>query len=205
MRRAILAAWLVVMPLAVEAAPAPESCTCAAAKTTHGWCEAHALGYVAAVEVRSRLLYDALDAHGHTLDLDTFQCASCKKAIASDGFCEEHRVGFVDRQGYFSRLTYELARGENRDPSSISCRACRKNSGSLGWCEKHGVGMVGSVAIKDRQAYDHAAKAVDILETANQAAKRCEHCAVAMVTDTQCPVCRITYKDGKPIPSPAGP
>lgn len=205
MRHATLAAWLLLVPLAAEAAPAPEPCTCAAARTTHGWCETHARGYVAAVEIRSTLLYHALDAHGHDLDLNTVQCAVCQKAIASDGFCEEHRVGFVGRQAYFSRLTYELARGENRDPSSISCRACRRNSGSLGWCEKHGVGMVGSVAVKDRQAYGHAAKAVDILEAANQAARHCEHCAVAMVTDTQCPVHRITYKDGRAVPPPAVP
>jgi hypothetical protein len=205
MRRAIVTACLILMPLLLGAAPAPESCTCATAKATHGWCEAHARGYVAAVEIRSRHLYDTLDAHGHTLDLGTFQCASCKQAIASDGFCEEHRIGFVGRQAYFSRLTYELARGEPREPSSISCRACRKNARSLGWCDKHGVGMVGSVAVKDRLAYDHAAKAVGILKEASEAAKRCEHCAMAMVTDTQCPFHRITYKDGKPVPAPAVP
>lgn len=206
MTRAVLAACLVLMSLAVQAAaPTPGPCTCAAARSTHGWCQAHARGYVAAVEIRSRLLYEALDAHGHTLDLGTFQCASCKQAIASDGFCEEHRIGFVRKQAYFSRLTYELARGEHRDPASITCPVCRKNAESLGWCEKHGVGMVGSVAIRDRQAYERAAGAVGIVKAASEMAERCEHCAMAMVTDTQCPVHRIAYKDGKPVDPQAPP
>lgn len=197
--------WLLVVLVLCAATPVQEPCTCTRAKVAGGWCEVHATGYVAGVEIHSRLLYDALDAHGHTLDLSTFKCPTCRQAIASDGFCEQHRVGFVSEQAYFSRLTYELARGEAKDPIEITCPVCLRNARSLGWCDKCGLGMIGYVAIKDRQAYERAAKAVEILQAATLTVKRCEWCAIAMVTDTQCPLCRISYKDGKPVTAPAKP
>jgi hypothetical protein len=211
-RVVVLAAFLAVAPAVVatahdhERAPAPSGdphapsadCVCATAKRDNAWCEAHHRGYVAAVEIHSRLLWDTLDAHGHTLDLGTFTCEACRRAISTDGFCDEHRIGFLARQAYFSRLTYELARGEKREPSDIACPACRKNTKSLGWCETHHLGMIGVVEIKDRQAYDLAAHSVEILRAASRKAGRCEHCAMAMVTDTECPMHRITYKDGRP-------
>lgn len=183
--------------------PTAADCACATARQTNGWCEAHRVGYVASVKITSGRLYEVLDAHGHELDLTTFQCDACRKAIASDGFCDQHRIGFVGRLAYFSRLTYELARGEPVDPAGIECPACRVNAGSHGWCDKCSRGMVGDVAIRDKAAYQHAAKAVEILISAAQTAARCEWCAVAMITDTQCPDCKITYKDGVPVPAPA--
>jgi len=189
------------------AAPGPDAgpaCTCATARLDNGWCEAHAVGWVAGVEIHSRLLYDAMDAHGHTLDLTTFTCESCRKAIDTDGFCPLHHIGFVHRQAWFSRLTYELARGEKRDAGAIACPRCRKNAASLGWCDKDHIGMVGSVAIHDRPAYDQAVAAVRILQEAVRTTARCELCALAMVTDTRCPWCKITYKNGKPVAQPAG-
>ena len=201
----LLTVWLSAMGLSGQAAPTPGSCTCITAKDTNGWCEAHGVGYVASVRIRSKMLYETLDAHGHTLDLDTFHCASCRKAIESNGFCEQHRIGFVGRQVYFSRLTYELARGESRDTARIECRVCRRNTESHGWCERCKVGMVGKIAIEDRQAYERVSRAIEILSAASEAAERCEYCAVAMVTDTRCPRCKIAYKDGKPLPSPNRP
>ncbi len=183
--------------------PSPESeaCTCSEAERTNGWCRRHGIGYVAAVPIRSARLYDVLDAHGHAVDLSTFECESCKRAIATGGFCEEDRVGFVGKLAYFSRLTYELARGERTDPGSLSCPVCtRHDAEGPGWCETCKRGMVGHVAIRDKQAYEAAARAVAILRAAVEASERCEHCAVAIVTDTKCPYCRITYKDGKPVP-----
>ena len=205
MRRTRHVCWLLVLLILSGASPAQEPCTCPGAKVAGGWCELHGTGYVASVEIHSRLLYDALDAHGHMLDLSTFECTLCRTAIESDGFCDQHRVGFLARQAYFSRLTYELARGEAREPISITCPTCRRNTASHGWCEKCGVGMVGHVQVRDRRAYEHAAKAVDILRAASNTVKRCEWCAIAMVTDTTCPQCRITWKDGKPVATPSAP
>lgn len=184
----------------VEAAPAIP-CTCAVALESSGWCEAHGVGYVASVEIPSRKLYEALDAHGHTVQLDTFTCESCKKAIASGGFCEQHRVGFVRDQAYFSRLTYELARGKPRDPAGMTCPICKKNAEDHGWCDSCKLGMVGNVEIQDREAYRRVEHALDILDLAIGAAARCEDCAVAMVTDTKCPLCKIAYRAGRPLPA----
>jgi len=183
-------------------APAAESgaCTCVAARMTNGWCSLHEVGYVGSVRIRSSILYETLDAHGHAVDLSTFTCESCRKAISEEGFCEKDRIGFVDDLAYFSRLTYELARGYLTDPESLDCPVCRKNSETLGWCDADSRGMVGQVAIRDREAWERTAKAVAILREAVKTSERCERCAAAMVTDTQCPYCRITYKDGKPVP-----
>ncbi|HET9481416.1 MAG TPA: hypothetical protein VFP98_06660 [Candidatus Polarisedimenticolia bacterium] len=181
------------------------ACTCEAARLDTGWCERHGVGYVASIPIRSRLLYETLDAHGHTLDPDAFTCEICRVAIRTDGFCEKDRIGFVRTQAYFSRLTYELARGERLPPGTIDCPACRKNAESLGWCERCRVGMIGSVHAKDRLAYDKASAAVVILVAANETAARCEECAVAMITDSLCARHRISYREGKPVAAPAAP
>ena len=193
-------------PRATAPAPAEETpeaaCTCEAARVDTGWCERHAVGYVASVPIRSRLLYETLDAHGHTLDLDAFNCATCREAIREDGFCERDRIGFVGTLAYFSRLTYELARGEKRHPSEIACPVCRENAGSHGWCETHGVGMIGAVQMKDRRGYDAAAAALGILIAAGEMAATCEDCAVAMITDSLCARHRISYREGKAVAAP---
>jgi len=53
----------------------------------------------------------------------------------------------------------------------------------------------------EREDYDALVQDLQILAAANEAAEHCEQCAAAIVTDTQCPVCRIRYKDGKPEPA----
>ena len=193
---------------ATAAAPAIDA-DCAEARRTDGWCDARGVGYVAFVEIPSRLLYDTLDAHGHVLDLTTFTCPSCRRAIDTEGFCEEHRVGFVRRPttreplAYFSRLTYEMARGARVEPASFRCAECRRHAeAGFGWCAKHRTGLIGSAAIRDRAAWDRAAAAVEVLRASVAMLPKCEHCAVAMVTDTECWDHKITYKDGKPLPRP---
>src|SRR5262245_31748524 len=101
-----VAAIPVMMAAAKEAPQAP--CTCQSAKLDNGRCDRHELGYVASIPIRSRMLYETLDAHGHTLDPNAFVCEMCREAIRSDGFCERDRIGFVNTQAYFSRLSYEL-------------------------------------------------------------------------------------------------
>lgn len=203
-RRVVGAVLFVTILCATGSGAAAPPCPCAVAPETDGWCDLHRVGYVAAVRVPSRLLYDALDAHGHTLDLSTFTCPACREAIRTDGFCEKDAIGFVKRQAYFSRLTYELARGQRRDRSKIACKACRGHAEARGWCPRCGLGMVGNVEIRDRAAYDRAAHAAEILQRASDTVARCEWCAVAMATGTRCPRCRITYRDGKAV-APAVP
>jgi hypothetical protein len=57
--------------------------------------------------------------------------------------------------------------------------------------------MIGSVALRDRKEYDEAVQAADVLREASRIAARCDRCAVALITGTECPY--IVYKDGKPI------
>jgi hypothetical protein len=201
-RRRFVALFAAALLFAVAAAPADPECTCPQARLTDGWCDVHHVGYVAMVRIPSRLLYDTLDAHGHVLDLSTFTCPGCRKAIDGDGFCEEHRIGFVRKQAYFSRLTYEIARGERLRPEAVACPVCRADMERTGWCDKHRVGWIGNVAIANRPAYERAAAAVAILREAVDMLPRCEHCSEAMVTDQECPIHRITYQGGKPVPKP---
>ena len=189
---------LAALVLLGAASTAPSGCTCAVAVETGGWCDVHELGYVGPVEIRSKLLYHALDAHGHQVDRGSFQCDSCQAGVASDGYCDRHGIGFVEGQAYFSHLAYHLAKGQRVSKSEITCPACRRNAEDHGWCEAHGVGMVGPIRIGDTTEFEHVAEAIRRLQAANEIAKRCEHCAVASVTDTTCPVCRIAYEDGKP-------
>ena len=175
-------------------------CTCEIARETNGWCRFHDVGYVGGVKVSSSWLYAFIDAHGHQLDLSTFKCPSCRKAIATNGFCDLHRVGFVDKLAYFSLLTYELGKAQPQHPSTIACTTCRKNSESYGWCAKSGVGMVGPYAIRNRHDFDRAVSALTIFLVANEAAARCNDCAGAILTNSECSVCRIKYKDGKAVP-----
>ncbi len=173
--------------------------SCAEARATNGWCDTHRVGYVASVPIRSERLHHAVDAHGHDVDPASFTCRSCVEALGRDGFCEAHRMGFVRKQAYFSRLTYLLARGEPAEPSTIGCAVCRKNAETHGWCERCKLGMAGATVIRDRREFDQLVAALARLHVANEAAQRCERCAVAIFTDTLCPVCRIRYADGKPV------
>jgi hypothetical protein len=194
----LVLAWGLLLHQPTASAP-PDRCVCETAREAGGWCAVHAVGYLGGVEISSASLYEVLDPHGHDVDLTTFPCPVCQRAIASDGFCGEHRVGFVGGKAYFSLLTHHLTKGEVRHASEIRCRRCRRNARGHGWCEAHRVGMVGSVALSDRREFEEAVHAAGVLRAASRRAARCDWCAAAMVTDTQCPVCLIRYKDGRPV------
>jgi len=192
---ALVLSWLLFLrPVSVGAAD--PSCTCPSARLTNGWCETHEIGSVGGVLIRSKIIYEVLDAHGHELDLTTFKCPACRKAIEQHGFCSEHRVGFVRGLTYFSRLTYELARARTENPDGIRCAICRKNARNHGWCNRCRIGRAGAFAIRDRPSYDRVAEAIGILEFANREAPRCQGCAIAILTDSSCPIHRIPYRNG---------
>ena len=186
-------------------AAVPEAaCVCDAPFETNAWCEAHSVGQIGPLEIRSRVLFETLDAHGHVVDPSTFECSACQEAIRTSGFCETHRVGFSRGLAYFSRLTYELSRGTRLDTTGIDCAVCLENVTALrGWCPTHRRGIAGNVVISDPAAYARVERALEVVEAASAVAERCEHCAAAMVTDSQCPLCRITYDGGRPIAKPA--
>lgn len=193
---AVMAGLLLCGP----ASPTPGVCACDVAMSVDGWCDIHGLGYLGGVEITSERLYTVLDAHGHELDLDTFQCVECKGAIATGDWCDEHRVGFVNGLVYHSRLSYLLARAEKRSFSEVTCPVCREHAQARGWCDSCGVGMVGRVVFDDKEVFEEISRALHLLEVANETAERCERCAVAIATDSICVKCRLGYRDGEASP-----
>lgn len=187
-------------------APAPPpagSCAqCAAARLTNLWCEACNVGYVAGVRFDSRMLFEAVDAHGHDLVLSTISCPTCKAEMERDGFCDTCRRGWIRKQAYYSRLTYRLAQGRALDPAAISCPACRQNATRYGWCGRCGVGMVGNVAISDRAAFDDGCRGFELMLAAIDASRRCKTCALAVLNDAKCFACGLTYRAGRRVDQP---
>ena len=181
--------------------------TCAEAKTHNQWCDEHDVGYVASLPITSRILFEAVDAHGHGLhpgSMKSIKCPMCRAAIeAGEGYCEACKIGWFKRQAYFSRLTYHLARGEVRKLSTIECATCRRNAEHYGWCDSCKLGMVGNVAIRDRKEFAIASGEYDRLESAVKVAGRCEQCALALLTDTSCFKCKISYRNGREVPASA--
>lgn len=179
------------------------ACTCEADKLVNGWCEECNVGYVAGQRISSKILFETLDAHGHDVNIDGMTCDSCLTALPVSGYCDSHRIGFVENKAYFSMLTYSLAKGgKARDVSNITCTTCRNNSQDHGWCQECQVGMVGNVAFTDRNEYSNAVEQFSILITAIDKTNDCEMCACAMIFDSRCHTCKISYQDGQPISDP---
>lgn len=197
--RSIVPAALAIALIAVGAAPVSNSdeCACAASQMRNGWCSACEVGWVAAVRIESRRLFDAIDAHGHKVDPTTFHCASCQKAIAGDGFCGACKVGFVEKEAYFSRLTWALGRGTVLTDDDIECGKCAAHLSSAGWCDKCKRGLVGHFAYKDKKLFRIAARGRAVLIQAIAKVSDCEDCAIALAIDRWCPKCRVSYEDGK--------
>jgi len=112
MGAALFAAWSSIERHETRGAAVASACTCALERQRSGWCAACGVGYVAAREIRSKALYDALDAHGHDVDVPGLACSSCREAARTDGYCATHGRGFVGGRAYLSRLAYHVARGE---------------------------------------------------------------------------------------------
>lgn len=174
-------------------------CTCARAQLENRWCASCKVGWIAGLKITSRLLHEALDAHGHDVNRNSLECSDCRAFYDSDGYCEDHFLGFHGRKAYTSRLTFLLARGKAKDVTKLECAECRKHSRSHGWCEKCRIGWVGNVAFPKQELMKAAAKQYELLVAAVKTLPRCEFCAIALFMSSRCPKCRIIYKDGKPV------
>ncbi|MCA9256510.1 MAG: hypothetical protein KDA33_12770 [Phycisphaerales bacterium] len=177
--------------------------TCAQARKVHGWCDACAVGYVAGLPIKSRLLYDTMDAHGHQLQVDRMPCEGCRRLAKTGGFCDANHIGWRNGEAYFSRLTYELSGAYYMAPSQIACRTCRDNADGAGWCDACGYGMIGRFAIASRADFDAGRRGFERLQKAIELSARCDYCAMAMVTDTDCFRCKTVFKDGELVASGA--
>jgi hypothetical protein len=90
-----------------------------------------------------------------------------------------------------------LAKGTPIDVSRLTCSTCKKDASSFGWCEKDRLGIVGHTGFTDRASYDRTVAALAIVKLANEESKRCQYCAAAIVTDSECPFCKISWKNGR--------
>lgn len=214
----ILALFPLLVAL-VAAAPIPPpadgSCTCPAARLANGWCHACEVGYVASLPIKSEILFEALDPHGHEVDPARMSCKECKAAFAADTQCKLHRIGFVGHKAYFSKLTYALAKGQVKEVSTIKCKRCKANAlrhtakpttkpdtktpVPNGWCDLCKIGMVGNVAFRKRKDFDLASAEFRKLIPAAKTAERCGQCAYAQLYDGTCRVCAISYRGGKRV------
>lgn len=187
----------------------PEACVCDANRIEGGWCEKCDVGYCAGLRFTSRKLAETIDFHGHQVVAERTACPECRKLIQAGGYCESCRMGFVQRRGYFSRVCYQLAKGkpihlkrvENNDgDSDVGRNNCCPEDG---WCDKCKRGVAGNRLYTDKPDYELTVRSVAVLKRAIETSARCETCAEAMIADSRCSVCRITYKDGRPVKSAA--
>ncbi len=203
MRAARCALGALLMALAPGlASAASEEDACAEARRSHSWCEAGGAGFIAGIEIRSQVLWEVLDAHGHDVDVERLGCDVCREAKAAGGFCDEHAMGWAGGMAYLSRLTYHLARAETVAADSLACPTCRKHAETGGWCEECGLGIVGNIAFRHREEFEEMAQEIEVLRTAIERSGECETCAAAMIIDGRCPVHRIQYQDGGKVPQP---
>jgi len=193
-----IATCLAVIGLAARP-PAPDPCELA--KRTNGWCEAANAGYVAGVEVRSRFLFEVLDTDGHAIVPADVTCGTCREALRNDCYCPIHRMGYVRGEAFMSPLTYHLARARAVSPATLPCPTCRKHARGIGWCDKDRVGIAGGFAFDDRDEFEAFRKEYALLLEAVRMSATCETCAGAMITNGYCRVHRLTYRDGRPVPT----
>ncbi len=179
-----------------ESSPPRGCAACAVAQQGNGWCDACDVGYIAGLTVKSHVLHETMDAHGHQLQVDLIPCDGCQRMARVGGYCEANRIGWHRGEAYFSRLTYELARSAHLDAANIGCVACRENSAGAGWCDACDRGMLGHFAIRVRADFDAARRDFDRLLKAIDLSGHCDYCAMAAVTDTGCFKCKLTFRDG---------
>lgn len=173
-----------------DASNSPDAnCVCGEARINNGWCASCGRGFVAGLTIESEKLFEALDAHGHSIDQSGITCDSCLQAISEDGFCHLHRGGFVDGKMYFSDLTWSLARGTIEEPDQLTCPQCRADCEHRGWCEGCGVGHVGAARFASREGYDRAVRQQDRLGLALITLKRCEECSMRTFYGGVCGIC----------------
>ena len=185
--------------LAATPQPISDACICQDAVVNHRWCDVCGVGYVAGVRIKSKLLFEALDAHGHEIDTKTIVCPTCRIALETDGFCEPCRVGFIRRQMYFTRIAYLLGKGEGVRLDALAFPVCSENAKTTGWCEKCNRGMVGHTAFSDKNLFQAAQEAYRFLLEAVKLLETCDICAVAMFFDNTCPIHKATYRNGKRV------
>ncbi len=104
---------------------APQTgCLCSQATLQSGWCIEHERGYVFGIAIKSQMLFEAMDTHGHEVRGDSLTCGGCRKAFAGGSICPVCTWGFHEGKIYRSKLTWLSARGEPVAVKSLTCPTC---------------------------------------------------------------------------------
>ena len=166
------------------------------AKTGDGFCCGK--GKAFGVELASKKLYTALA--GKKIDIENIRCPGCKTAAKTSGKCSHCNVGIADGKVFHSSVSHTLAKGKPMTAEKAAhCDSCKTAFKDNGRCTGCSVGFVAGRSFKDNKVYEAAVAALKTLVAAVYTAKKCEACAVAMVTDGECTFCKLKFKDGKKI------
>jgi len=167
-------------------------------KTGEGFCcgKGRAFG----VELTSKSLYEALV--GHSFESSKITCSGCKTALKSNGKCEHCHVAAANGKFYKSPVAHALAKGKPVDvkhdaDAGQGCPGCEKAIHENGRCDQCKVSFVAGRMFSSEDDYKAALAAHETLEHAAAAAKQCEACSVAMVTNGTCDHCKVKFEDGK--------
>lgn len=164
------------------------------AKVGEGFCCGK--GKIYGVKLSSKKLYAALA--GHKIDDEAIKCAGCKAAAKSNGRCEHCGVGAADGKLFHSKPSHALAKGTVVSAAKAAhCDACLLAFKINGYCSGCDSGFVAGRMFKGKEEYKAALAAHKTLVDASAASKKCEACAVAMVTDGKCEQCNVSFKDGR--------
>lgn len=187
--------------MAVMGAGAPvmagdcKSCT-KVAKHGRGFCYGCEKGKAFGVDLASKGLYDALV--GQPINRERLKCPGCKDAAKTEGRCSHCKVTAANGKFYHSPVASVLAKGTPVSAEkAAACSGCKTAHGEDGFCKECGAGFVGERMFKGEENYKAALVAHKTLTKAASTAKKCEACAVAMVTDGTCEHCKVSFKDGK--------
>lgn len=169
------------------------------AKSGEGFCTHCGHGKIFGLDVASKEVFAALA--GTPVDPAKTQCDGCKAAIEANGVCKKCNVGIANGKAYKSMFAYKLAKGLPAQPSMVegkdACPGCKAAFKDKGFCSSCNTGFVGGRMYLDKNEYEGAKTALATINSAMDAGKKCEGCAVAMLTDGTCPKCKSSFKDGK--------
>ena len=152
-------------------------------------------GETLGVKLTSQKLFDSLE--GKTVDTTKIKCSGCKEAAAKGGSCDSCKKYFHDGKAYKSKIAVALAKGKPVSAEKAAqCAGCKTAHQQSTQCTGCGVGFVASRKYKSDD-YKVALAAHKVLAKAVTTAKKCEACAVAMVTDGECAQCNVSFKNGE--------
>lgn len=162
-------------------------------KTGHGFCCGSGKSF--GVALASEKLFKSLE--GEKVDISKMKCDGCKKAAENGGSCDHCNAYFHDGKVYHSKIAVALAKGEAIPAEKAAhCAGCKTAYDQNTQCTGCGVGFVAGRMYKTAD-YKAALAAHKLLAKAVETAKKCEACAVAMVTDGECAHCNVQFKDGQ--------